>query len=720
MYTKLVTTAAGVAITLTSRVMNGELEIPQSTRQLIERARKRVDVLNHIVGNLDLTQPATWGRFVARILEMASDPDRRFDNTQQVRAWLNLESPVHMPALLLRHAMRTLEWSVIHQNESAVLELTRLVDGEVLLVQERELQGHDPPALYTNAAGHARLHELRACLLTGFWQGRPAVRLEKVGEHIMDRALPLEGFVYRGEALKLVEQWRQFLTLGIRRNILLQGDPGCGKTTLCHHAARELSERTLVLDASLLSDMNLGEWFELLEVTDPQVLIIDDIDREAHHFTSNLRLFEEGHCKVPLVLFTSNAYATLPSAMRRPGRIDQIVQLDEPCEQMRWEIIEEMARAVDVLIPSARKAWLLSLHEDYSAAHVLEALRRARILGWEETEREGDISFLLQRDFGSGYEWLRAHGYRSFDMENSFLGRHMLEFGQPRVCYRDLHEAYVEVELPNGAKLAIDDRDQNYLSVYARDRAQKWARTHEGIAQLLWGAHRGLLLDMGGNHDFSLRPMPLDAARYHGTMLSHIERWEAFRAHGLRRVVLCQGKPGSGKSTFCLHVARHLGARTLMLTPAAYDELSYAAWQELVEILKPQLIIVDDIDRVGHHTLEKNLRLFEEGHCEVPWVLFTSNDHEMLPLAMRRPGRIDEILEFTSPDGELMGDLMDELAARVGVTIPEHERERVSALMQEHSNAFAVELLRRAKVCGWDGLVFEGDMTFTSGQDLKE
>ena len=157
-----------------------------------------------------------------------------------------------------------------------------------------------------------------------------------------------------------------------------------------------------------------------------------------------------------------------------------------------------------------------------------------------------------------------------------------------------------------------------------------------------------------------------------------------------------------------------------MLTPDAYSDLGCTEWRELIELLAPDVVIVDDIDRVGHHVLETRLRFFEEGYCEVPLVLFTSNDHTDLPLAMRRPGRIDQILLFDAPGPNLIDDLIDELAARVGVEVPDEHRPKITALMQERSNAFAVELLRRGKVCGWDDLEYEGDITFTIGQDEGE
>lgn len=120
--------------------------------------------------------------------------------------------------------------------------------------------------------------------------------------------------------------------------------------------------------------------------------------------------------------------------------------------------------------------------------------------------------------------------------------------------------------------------------------------------------------------------------------MDYIEGWQAFRRAGLRRNVLIQGPPGSGKSTFCAQAARTLSSRTLILTSEFFQNIGSAQWCALLEILAPEAVIVDDIDRAGEHSLESKLRLFEEGYCDVPFVFFTTNDHLKLPVFMRRPG----------------------------------------------------------------------------------
>lgn len=708
----------GAAMALAARVMSGEVEVPPGAKESLGSARKKIELLGHLMGNFDASKPSTWSDFASRLLDASVDPNRRFANAAKARAWLDLEAPVSLPDLLTRRLMMFEGWARVYEGEQEIVEVFCLTDHIPLAAQYAH-QERARPKLFTDKRGITELAALLARAGELFWEGRGAIRIEQHGESLLDRSVPLEGFVYMGENLALIDQWREFLARGIRRNILLQGPPGCGKTTMCHHAARELSDRTLLVDASVMTDLRPGDWFELLEVTRPEVLIIDDIDREGHNLGKYLRLLEEGHCQVPLVLMTSNAHSRLPEALRRPGRIDQIIRFEEPDQHVREAILRQMAREVGVQLPEERMPWLLALHEEYSAAHALEAMRRAKILGWARTEREGDVSFLLQRDFDRASDWLTAHGYTAFKLENTFILSELTRRAPPTLAYADGKEDHLELALPGGASLIFEGEDHRGYGrdVYARDGEEGFARTRAGLAELFWRGRSGVLLDAVDRGEIVARELDLGEVCYHGQMLEHLPRWEAFMEAKMRRVILCQGVPGSGKSTFCLHAVRELSERTLMLTPDAYDEFSCSEWRELLDLLRPTAIIVDDIDRVGSHALEARLRFFEEGYCEVPLVLFTSNDHTELPRAMRRPGRIDQILLFEAPGEELIDDLIDELAARVDVEVPEKHRGKVAALMREHSNAFAVELMRRGKVCGWDNLEHEGDITFTLGQE---
>lgn len=46
------------------------------------------------------------------------------------------------------------------------------------------------------------------------------------------------------------------------------------------------------------------------------------------------------------------------------------------------------------------------------------------------------------------------------------------------------------------------------------------------------------------------------------------------------------------------------------MTAAAADNISESDWQVLIEFLAPEMIVLDDVDRLAETTLEGNLRMF--------------------------------------------------------------------------------------------------------------
>lgn len=91
--------------TLASRVMSGEVELPDGTREELSGARKRVELLEHLMGNFDATRPSAWSDFAARLLDASEDPNRRFANGDRARSWLDMESPINLPKMLPRRLM---------------------------------------------------------------------------------------------------------------------------------------------------------------------------------------------------------------------------------------------------------------------------------------------------------------------------------------------------------------------------------------------------------------------------------------------------------------------------------------------------------------------------------------------------------------------------------------------------------------------------------------
>ena len=711
----------GALFAAASRVVNGEYELSEEALEAVEETRDRIEDMSDLVGDLSPTRPGTWGRFMGRVIDHSCGAKRRFECIDEARQAHGYDVKVAAPGVLVNELIaKRSSVEELYVEEGQRLETVAL-NGSMTLCVQRSSTAGDSPVIYCRSEVDTSKEVLMA-LGDLCWEGRPALILDRSRGELCLREFDLSGHHYKGDRLEFIDQWRAFYDQGIRRNILLQGPPGCGKSTLCYQAARELSERALLVSPEFFKEAGLTEWFVILELLRPQVMVLDDIDRTAAGMRSGLeeklRFFEEGTCDIPIVLFTSNDYTRIPAAMRRPGRIDQIIRFDDPRASVRREIIEELGDREGMEIPEDQMGRLEALLQEFSAAHVVEAIRRAKVEGWKESRGE-DATFRMQRDFQNSTDWLNVHGFSRLDGHVSFIIDRVKEMAETEVGFRDERGHMEVVHLPNGAQLCVEESglSRGPSEVFYRKRLDGMEAMTKGVASLIWGDQEAILLDAVDREDIRWQELSPGRYDYYGPLKEHIERWERFREHGLRRNVLIQGPPGCGKSTFCMQAARELSTRTLMLTPDFYDMIRVRQWRLVVDLLRPEMVVIDDVDRVGNHSLETKLRLFEEGYCDIPFVLFTSNDHTKLPRPMRRPGRIDQIIEVDTPDSELRWKLIKEMAEREGVEVPEEQLPRLDRILVEKSTAYLVEALRRGAVCGWDAGLFEGDRTLELADD---
>jgi hypothetical protein len=131
----------------------------------------------------------------------------------------------------------------------------------------------------------------------------------------------------------------------------------------------------------------------LINDFDPEMILVDDIDRCDHSLNQKLHLFEDKHCEVPLVIFTSNHYRQLPDAFKRPGRVDQIIEMMDPPESVRYDVIRSLGEQEGVDIPEEKIPLLDIIYQEYPGAYVVELLRRCDIEGWDYQIPEYGLTF---------------------------------------------------------------------------------------------------------------------------------------------------------------------------------------------------------------------------------------------------------------------------------------------------------------------------------------
>jgi hypothetical protein len=231
-------------------------------------------------------------------------------------------------------------------------------------------------------------------------------------------------------------------------------------------------------------------------------------------------------------------------------------------------------------------------------------------------------------------------------------------------------------------------------------RAARERETYRALGERIW---RGLgtrhcLFAKGG-----LGPDPFAGAHLGATtQLRELHgRLVRFLELGLHRSCLFVGPPGTGKSTGIRYLAAALGLQSLRVDLSALGQSRAAqvsdtpVWLEtLLKALAPEMLILDDLDRVGCggellHVLE-----LAAATCRI--VLASANGTDKMLGAVLRPGRMDEVIRVDRPDLELLRALLGEDADLA---------ERLSSLPV----AYVSEFVKRRQALGRERALAELD-----------
>ena len=184
---------------------------------------------------------------------------------------------------------------------------------------------------------------------------------------------------------------------------------------------------------------------------------------------------------------------------------------------------------------------------------------------------------------------------------------------------------------------------------------------------------------------------------------------DSLRAAGLhlRRGILLHGPPGTGKTLTATYLAEALEGRTVLVLTGPALALVRASCTMARE-LEPAMLVLEDIDliaeertQLGTATTSLLFQLLNEidGMGEDSDVLFvmTTNRADILePALAARPGRVDQAVELSLPDGGARARLIELFCGDLDV-----ELQDPASLVEETegaSPAFLRELVRKAKL----------------------
>lgn len=229
----------------------------------------------------------------------------------------------------------------------------------------------------------------------------------------------------------------------------------------------------------------------------------------------------------------------------------------------------------------------------------------------------------------------------------------------------------------------------------------------EKLNNLIWNSLNSKFISFGckpstkynGKMEFGEMEFSLQADTYDNIYPSKVaekifERISSFLSHELNRSFMLLGEPGTGKSAALSYISKKLNLKTLRISVSDMSSISAFDMSILVSLLKPEVLIVDDFDRIDmpDHFLTE----LEQISQNIKVFLVSVNDTSMLSQAMLRPGRIDDIIDFVTLESEIHDKL-------IGDEVPDEIKDRLKKL----PIAYIADFEKRKKVLGVETAIIE-------------
>lgn len=158
------------------------------------------------------------------------------------------------------------------------------------------------------------------------------------GAPLPDTSVYVPGFI---QPAQFVHDVRTLHRSNASPAYILNGPPGCGKTSFCFQVAALMGHRCLTVASDILKRPDLfGEVTELILVTQPTVIILDDVDgcRSDKELLATISSIRRSMPRT-LILSTCNEWDLLSPALRRPGRLGMRIDFTAPDLEGRRKIL---------------------------------------------------------------------------------------------------------------------------------------------------------------------------------------------------------------------------------------------------------------------------------------------------------------------------------------------------------------------------------------------
>ncbi|MBB4823294.1 SpoVK/Ycf46/Vps4 family AAA+-type ATPase [Sporosarcina luteola] len=294
------------------------------------------------------------------------------------------------------------------------------------------------------------------------------IQFDKAKQQLIEKAQPKETFADVGGMEDVKKKVQMNFILPLKNpeffqafgkeaggSLLLYGPPGCGKTFLAKAIAGEIDASFLHMELQAIlsmyvgeSEHNLHDIFETARSHKPCVLFIDELDAiggnrhtmRQHHermLVNQLLLELDGlnsHNSGVYVIGATNTPWYLDSALRRPGRFNQLIFIPPPSEAERELILGLKLKDKPQTALNTKKIAGKSQHfsgadlEQLVEDAVEQALHRSLESGELQPITQEDLQESLKRRKPTTLEWFStAKNYATFSDVNQDYD-HVLEY----------------------------------------------------------------------------------------------------------------------------------------------------------------------------------------------------------------------------------------------------------------------------------------------------
>ena len=210
---------------------------------------------------------------------------------------------------------------------------------------------------------------------------------------------------------RLTRRVKAYMAKGRGYRVLLTGAMGNGKSTVAHLLASKVeSGRMLRVNSESFSERSA---LPIILALRPRVLLVDDMDRAQNRASNMLHLLEDFRqqhesTQEMVIVLTANTTRKTDPALLRQGRIDEIVEFEDPTDVHRLEIVRHYLKKFGMDLDAeelSTQMGTLSGAEIYAVIEAIDTLGAESAV--EEIERvQAHKKYIFEntKDF-EGHEW---------------------------------------------------------------------------------------------------------------------------------------------------------------------------------------------------------------------------------------------------------------------------------------------------------------------------